>query len=360
MGPAIGPYLELGLTYNDINNCWAGAYAGLAIGCYLFIPYIYKFGRRPVYITSTLVQFASAIWAAKATTPGQVLGFNIVQGLGGALSETVVQITIADLFFIHQRATMNGIFLLMQSIGSFLAPVAAGYVIVSQGWQWIWWWSAIFLGINLILIVFLFEETKWSPTIAGQSLTNQAEAEVQGKVSAEVHQVQSNVETRFKKNGYRQRMALISPTPTPILQHYVSPIVVLCTIPAVTYCAITYGTLLAWITAMGSVQAYYLLEPPYNFDAAGIGLFSLSAFVGLIIGVIIGGPLNDWFVLWVSRRNKGVFEPEFRLWLALPCAIICPAGLLLYGFALARVRMPLSVSVIYIQRVSDSRSFGHG
>lgn len=344
---AFGPYLELGLTYNDLNNAAAGGYVGLAMGCFLFIPYIYKFGRRPVYLFSTLIQFATTIWAAKATTPGQVLGFNIVSGLGGALSETVVQITIADLFFTHQRATMNGVFLLMEAIGSFLGPLAAGYVIISQGWQWIWWWSAIFLGVNLVLITFLFEETKWSPTISGQPLadnaveqSHDAEGKVHEKLAAEGPHTQSDRSQLVgRKRPYRERMALITPTPTPILPHYVSPIVILCTIPAVTYTALTYGTLLAWISAMGSVYAYSLLYPPYNFTAADVGLFALAGFVGLVLGIIIGGPLNDRFVLWYAARNKGVFEPEQRLWLALPSAVICPAGLLLFGFAFEKVRM---------------------
>lgn len=44
--------------------------------------------------------------------------------------------TISDVFFVHQRATANGIFLFMLNVGAFLGPVAAGYDESSQGWRW--------------------------------------------------------------------------------------------------------------------------------------------------------------------------------------------------------------------------------
>ena len=27
----------------------------------------------------------------------------------------------------------------------------------------------------------------------------------------------------------------------------------------------------------------------------------------------ISSPLNDWGVVWMAKRNRGVYEPEFRL-----------------------------------------------
>ena len=27
----------------------------------------------------------------------------------------------------------------------------------------------------------------------------------------------------------------------------------------------------------------------------------------------VTGPLNDWGVVWISKRNRGIYEPEFRL-----------------------------------------------
>ena len=29
--------------------------------------------------------------------------------------------------------------------------------------------------------------------------------------------------------------------------------------------------------------------------------------------MVTAGPLSDWWIVWMSRRNRGVYEPEFRL-----------------------------------------------
>ena len=29
--------------------------------------------------------------------------------------------------------------------------------------------------------------------------------------------------------------------------------------------------------------------------------------------MVVSGPLSDWAIVWMSQRNKGVYEPELRL-----------------------------------------------
>ena len=33
----------------------------------------------------------------------------------------------------------------------------------------------------------------------------------------------------------------------------------------------------------------------------------------VILALVITSPLNDWWIVWMARRNGGVYEPEFRL-----------------------------------------------
>ena len=35
--------------------------------------------------------------------------------------------------------------------------------------------------------------------------------------------------------------------------------------------------------------------------------------MGIVLAMLVTGPLNDWGVVWISKRNRGIFEPEFRL-----------------------------------------------
>jgi MFS family permease len=347
---------ELGFSIDILNAGSAVNYGGLAIGCFFFIPLVHKYGRRPMYIFSTALQLASCIWQAKTYSVGSFIGCNLISGLGGAISEVIAQITVADMFFVHQHGTMNEWFIIFQTAGAFLGPVASGYIVESQGWRWIWWWCVIFFAITLLCVIFLFEESKYVPIMNGQSVAltapahatelpddPKAKSPVDGKVATEQVPA-SRVATNpgIEPKTYAERMALITPTEESLLPHFWQPIETLFTFPAVTYAAITYGSTLAWFAMMTSLQATYMLLPPYNFDAIGIGLMNVAPFVGAVLGFPIGGYLSDKSILWLSKKNGGIYEPEQRLWLALPVVILGPASILLFGLGLAYVWPNLS------------------
>jgi MFS family permease len=365
---------ELGFSVAILNAGAAVNYGGLAIGCFFFIPLVHKYGRRPIYIFSSALQLASCIWQAKVQSVGGFITSNIISGLGGAISEIVVQITIADLFFVHQHATMNGWYVFFESAGAFLGPVASGYIVDSQGWRWMWWWCVIFFAITLLCVIFLFEESKFVPVLTGERVqpTRVTATEEAGddKSKSAPHDKNATLEvvasrtatnTEFPpKKTYWQRMAWITPTSESLWPHFHIPIVTLFTFPAVTYAALTYGSTLAWFAIMTSLQvsppcvhaeidyrlklfhtdthqATYMLEPPYNFDAIGVGLMNIAPFVGALLGFPCGGWLSDKSILWLSKRNRGIYEPEMRLWLALPVAVLGPASILMFGLGMAHV-----------------------
>lgn len=43
------------------------------------------------------------------------------------------------------------------------------------------------------------------------------------------------------------------------------------------------------------------------------GLTNLGGIVGIVIAICVSGPLTDWGTVWLAKRNKGVYEPEFRI-----------------------------------------------
>jgi hypothetical protein len=221
-----------------------------------------------------------------------------------------------------------------------------------------YWWTTIFLGLNLILFIFFYEETKFSPTVLRGTLEYSSSSErhdpdIQRKESVSVAHTtpgrqQSQDGTIYINHdiplkSYRQRMALVTNTPGTLkdfLRHAYQPFVILFSIPAVAYSAIQYGSILAWFSILATTEATYFVLPPYNFDSVGIGLLNLPPFIGSIFGAVYGGPLSDWSIIWFTKRNKGVFEPEMRLYLAILPSIIGPVGLLIYGYGTASVSSP--------------------
>lgn len=317
------------LTVDFLNGAAAAGYVGLAVGCIFFIPLVHKYGRRPMYIFSILLQLGACTWSAVSYTRGDFVGNNFIAGLGGAISETIAQITIADLFFVHHHAVMNGFYNLAMFAGTYLGPVASGYMVDGQGWRWMWWWWAIFFGVNLVLVILFFEESKFVPKEHGLQPQISSDEMKEGP--------KNHVDATIPMNGYRQRMALVTSTKGSIWPDMVEPMVILYAMPAVTYAALTYGSLLAWFAILISIQSTYLFLPPYNFSASSVGLMNLAPFIGTVLAFFFGGYLNDKCIMWLSRRNGGIYEPEMRLWLALPMAVVTPAGILMLGVGMANV-----------------------
>ncbi len=43
------------------------------------------------------------------------------------------------------------------------------------------------------------------------------------------------------------------------------------------------------------------------------GLTNLGGIIGVVLAMVIISPLSNWWIVWMSRRNRGVYEPEYRL-----------------------------------------------
>ncbi|KAI9375929.1 major facilitator superfamily domain-containing protein [Aspergillus egyptiacus] len=323
---------EIGITWANLNNTFAANLTGLAVGCLIFIPFAIKYGRRSIYIASVTVQLAVAIWQAKLNTTWEVLATSAISGLAGAVSEALVQMTIVDLFFVHQRASANAVYHLVVNVGAHVAPVAAGYCATKQGWRWIWWWTAVMLALTTVLFLFGLEEKKYIPV--GQQLDLESEAQSTAKHERDV--VPTLGSECYRLNSYRQRLRFITKTDHSLWENMYRPVRVLLTFPAVIFASLVWGCFLSWFSIISTTQSTYLPVPPYWYTPAQVGLFSLPPFIGGILGAVLSGPLNDRYIVWRAKRKQGIFEPETRLHMALPVLAATPAGLLLFGIGLSR------------------------
>lgn len=105
--------------------------------------------------------------------------------------------------------------------------------------------------------------------------------------------------------------------------------------PAILWACLIQGTLIAWTALLGVILAIVVIKPPLSFDEVKTGYMYTGAFVGAIVGFIMSGLLTDWSIAWLSKRNNGVFEPEFRMVLVIPQLIIGCLGLFGFGFSSA-------------------------
>jgi len=63
-------------------------------------------------------------------------------------------------------------------------------------------------------------------------------------------------------------------------------------------------------------------------SSLSVGLLYLAPFLGGVLGSSISGKVSDIVCRWMTRRNGGIFEPEFRLVLVIPVAIATVMGIL--------------------------------
>ena len=73
------------------------------VGELFWMPLIVKYGRRPIYVISFSLYVACAAWAGAATTWGSELASRIVMGFAAGAGECLGPLTIADIWFVHQR-----------------------------------------------------------------------------------------------------------------------------------------------------------------------------------------------------------------------------------------------------------------
>ena len=72
------------------------------------------------------------------------------------------------------------------------------------------------------------------------------------------------------------------------------------------------------------------------FNTTQIGLLNLPPFIGGIFALGVSA-YNDRYIIYLSKKNKGIFEPEMRLWIGLIGVVTAPAGMLLFGLTMAKV-----------------------
>ena len=104
--------------------------------------------------------------------------------------------------------------------------------------------------------------------------------------------------------------------------------------PAVLWSSMVYALSVGWLIVLSeAVAEIYRSKDSYNFSALTTGLVYISPFIGGILGTAVAGKVSDLIVRVMTRRNGGIYEPEFRLVMALPIAITTAMGLMGFGWS---------------------------
>ncbi|KAK7510693.1 serine/threonine kinase 16 [Phyllosticta citriasiana] len=339
---------DTNLTLSDLNAGTGYMFLFAGWGCLFWQPIALQYGKRPVYLFSILSGAAVQFWAPYTRSNGQWIANKILQGFLLAPIESLCETSITDIYFQHERGRYFGLYALLLAGGNYLAPVFGGFINDGQGWQWTLYWSAIFCLIGFFILFFFMEETNYRRSTTGTPpetpgiITTPAperEEDPEKATMPTVHsrEAPSEPSTARKRKNYLDKVKLWQKAdlekPNELLGMVRRPLI-FATFPVIFFSGFTYGSNLIWFNVLNATTSL-ILGTNYGFKASMVGLSYLSPLIGVVIASFYTGPIGDVFVLWRARKNRGILEPEFRLWLFAPSLVVLPAGLILWGVGAA-------------------------
>lgn len=112
---------------------------GLGIGSVLFSPTAILYGKRPVYLFGVVLFIISAVWCALSPNFVSLILARIFQGIAVSPVECLPSATIAEIFFLHERAFRIGVYTLLLLGGKNIVPLISAVIIQSLSWRWVFW-----------------------------------------------------------------------------------------------------------------------------------------------------------------------------------------------------------------------------
>ncbi|KAL8695450.1 MAG: hypothetical protein Q9218_000028 [Villophora microphyllina] len=326
---------------------------GVGVAGFIFVASARIWGKRHLYLLGTVLIIVSSAWGGAVGTNYASLLW--ARGIGLAPFEALVNASVGDLYFVHVGTWLTHGIVEFGTLpcalfgGAFFTPVLVGKITHTIGWQWSFYLIAIFAGALLPFVVLFVPETAFvrprdqsSSDGSFHRLDEDHELPTINKSNGN-----SNPSSFEKKDHPHHSTALRPPLkatffqsllpfngrksnvnffklllrPFPLFFH-----------PAVLWACLIQGTLIGWTVMIGVVLAAIFLGPPLWFNEVETGYMYAGPFVGAILGFIVSGLLADWSTKIMIRRNKGVYEPEFRIVLVLAQLVFGCAGL--YGFGI--------------------------
>ncbi|KAF2405519.1 MFS transporter [Trichodelitschia bisporula] len=337
-------------TFTDVALLTGWHLLGVGVAGFIFVPSSRVWGKRHAFLIGNIFLIFSSAWAgASGHNYKSMLAARTFQGIGLAPFESLVNPVVGDMYFVHERGKRMALTNFAVFGGAFLTPVVVGKMSHTIGWPWTFYLVAILSAAMLPALVFFVPETAFrrderlntdvSTKMEGHRLSVLKETAQERSFHADDRTPRTS-DARTTESAHLPRKATYRESlkpfngrktdenywklllrPLPLFFH-----------PGILWACLTQGTLIGWTVFLGIILSAIMLAPPLFFDEVSTGYMYTGAFIGAVVGLIVAGLSADFSARWLSKRNRGVFEPEFRLILIIPQLILGCAGL--YGFGI--------------------------
>ncbi|POR38900.1 hypothetical protein TPAR_00888, partial [Tolypocladium paradoxum] len=316
--------------------------AAIGVGCLLCNSLAVMFGKRPVYLLTAIGLIVTCIWSAETTSFTSLAISRAVQGFCMAPMEALVPASIADIWFVHERGFRNAIFNLGVLGGINLASPIAGAVIDNSSYRTCLYGMAGAFCVQFLLTFFFMPESAFDrPVIPGNSAGSAAEdfAPDEKKLASDkvssgsvqtppVETASSFLRDLRPWNGYYDS--------SNFFRNLISPFLMLSS-PIVVWGSLMFNICISWLVLLSITMSQIFSGPPYSFSVTAVGLTNLSSFIATLIATAFSGMAVDGLVKFMSRKNKGIYEPEFRLPIISLYLALTGSGFFAWGQSLDNV-----------------------
>ncbi|SPN97161.1 related to transporter protein HOL1 [Cephalotrichum gorgonifer] len=359
---------------------------GVGGAAVFFVPSARVWGKRHALIIGLVFLIFSSAWGGAARDSrgrgsyDSFVAARAVQGIGCAPYETLVNAAVSDLYFVHQRGLRMAFTNLAVFGGAFFTPIVVGKITHEIGWWWSFNLISIFCAVCLPAVFFFCPEMAYrrdaalntdlavagerraGETADGEQQTSSSSAEL--RVSEGTEKAPDTPPTQPQstpagpenttppaeavpvvgdggpttdaipaKKTFIQSLALVDgrKTDDAYWRLLLRPFALIFH-PAFLWACLTQGTMIGWTVFIGAIIASIFSAPPYYWDEVKNGYSYTGPFLGALAGFGLAGLLADWSAKFMTKRNGGVYEPEFRIVLVAPMAVLGCAGL--YGFGI--------------------------
>ncbi|KIH88558.1 hypothetical protein SPBR_07045 [Sporothrix brasiliensis 5110] len=349
---------QVGTTVTQMSRSLAVLMLCMGIASILTTPLARIYGKRPIFLLLGLVSVLGyGVLLAHPYNLQYLYAGRALWGAGASGLEYLVSSSVGDLFFVHQRGFHLALWHFALAGGNSLGQVIASQIVAGQGYVWAFRYAVIFMAAYVVALFFFAPETTYvrakkydtdvlellsdevregsgaaSASVSDQHLPSGGNVdEKTTDFDAESAGTAAEIET---KRAYAQSLRIFSGrySDENYLRALIAPFATYM-LPGVVWAAYSYGCAVAFSASLSVSLSSIFTVAPYHFSTRAVGLTVLSPFVANIVGNFIPGPVADWLVTYMSRKNGGVYEPEFRNILCLPALLTGLAGY--WGFGLA-------------------------
>lgn len=306
---------DLGFTSQGSAELAVSAFVlAFAVGPLFLGPMSELFGRRIVLQLSNLFYFCFNLACGFATTPGQMIAFRFLAGLGGSAPLGIGGGVLGDTWLPQERGRAMALYSLMPLLGPAIGPIAGAFIAGAgpHMWRWVFYSTCIAAMLIQILGIWFLKETY--------------AAEILKRKKKQLIKITGNKELRTEFDNPSRKLSthLRTAFERPFRLLFTQPIVQVLSL----YIGYVYGVLYLVLANFP-----LLWQNKYGESTSIAGLNYISLGLGFFIGTQIAAQTADKIYKNLKAKNDGVGRSEFRVPLMFPGAVMVPIGLLIYGWS---------------------------